>query len=60
MSTAFYKQDEEDYFLRLVCPECGDEVFISEYGETVFCESCGEEYPSSMAPTRQDYGESTP
>jgi ribosomal protein S27E len=54
--SAFYKQNE-DYFLRLVCPECSDEVLISEYGETVFCETCGEEYPISKAPTRQTLGD---
>ena len=54
--SAFYPQDEEDYYIRLVCPDCGNEVLRSEYGETVFCEVCGEEHPISKAPTRESYG----
>lgn len=53
--SAFYKQDEDDYNLRLVCPACGDEVLLSEYRETVFCEACGDEFPIFNALSRINY-----
>jgi len=50
MSVGYYSQAdegspyyEEDYKDHLVCPECGDSVLISEYGDTWLCESCWEE-----------------
>ena len=50
MSIGYYSQDddgsphfEEDPKNRLVCPNCGEDVLISEYGETWLCEGCYEE-----------------
>ena len=50
MSIGYYSQDddgsphfEEDPKNRLVCPDCDEDVLISEYGETWLCEGCYEE-----------------
>ena len=50
MSIGYNSQDdegsinfEENPNARLVCPECDDDVLISEYGDTWLCEGCFEE-----------------
>ena len=50
MSIGYYSQDEEhsphweeNPNNRLVCPECGCDVHISEGGEVFYCRECDEE-----------------
>ena len=52
MSQAFYEQDEETEN-RLVCPDCGREILISEYGETGLCPECFDERPIGEHPTKE-------
>ena len=48
MSQGFYEQEEGTD--KLVCPECGHPVLISEYGETGLCVRCFEEHPITVCP----------
>ena len=52
MSIAYYAQDEENADNRLVCPLCGADVLISEFGELGMCQDCFESWPVSDLHTR--------
>ena len=47
MSISYYKQGEEKPEDRLVCPLCGADVLLSEFGELGMCEECSEAWPIS-------------
>jgi len=57
MSVSFYKQDDEEPNpeFRLVCPYCGDEILISEYGEKVICLKCEIEFSISEAVSKDSW-----
>ena len=45
MSISYYAQDEENPDNRLVCPNCGADVLVSEFGELGMCKECFESWP---------------
>ena len=55
MSIAYYKQDEDNPDLVLVCPYDGSELLVSEYGETYICQDNHHEVGVFDAMTRQSY-----
>ena len=52
MSISYYEQDEENRDNRLVCPNCGSDVLISEFGELGMCQECFESWSISDLHTR--------
>ena len=52
MSTSYYEQPEENLDNRLVCPNCGKDVLISEFGELGMCQEDFEAWPVSDLHTR--------
>ena len=55
MSVAYYKQDEDNPNLVLVCPYDGSELLVSEFGERYVCEEHYHDVLSEDAITRESW-----